>query len=181
MDSITKKCVKCGVEKNLSDFNVAPLGKDGFRTDCKACQKERNRLWRIEHKDIQEACRASWKERHPTYNIDYYIANKEAVTERNKQWRKSRPDKVTEYNHKRRSRINENGGVITEKEWLDILEKFEYKCVCCGVDNQKLTLDHIVPISRGGANVADNVQPLCGTCNRKKGTKTIDYREKQRK
>ena len=42
---------------------------------------------------------------------------------------------------------------------------------------KKLTVDHIVPVSLGGKNTIDNLQPLCLTCNSKKHNKIIDYRD----
>lgn len=41
-------------------------------------------------------------------------------------------------------------------------------CACCGSTNN-LTIDHIIPISRGGKNERSNVQVLCEPCNLKKG------------
>lgn len=48
-------------------------------------------------------------------------------------------------------------------------------CLCCGVGG-KLTVDHVVPLSKGGHDGVDNIQPLCLRCNQKKGAQSTDYR-----
>lgn len=44
------------------------------------------------------------------------------------------------------------------------------RCRQCGSTHQ-LHFDHVIPVSRGGANTAANVQLLCGSCNRAKSAK----------
>jgi 5-methylcytosine-specific restriction endonuclease McrA len=46
------------------------------------------------------------------------------------------------------------------------------KCVQCG-STEDLHFDHKVPWSRGGTNTVNNIQLLCGTCNRRKGADDI--------
>jgi len=43
-------------------------------------------------------------------------------------------------------------------------------CRKCGAKN-KLTVDHIIPLSKGGSNDDDNFQILCISCNQNKGAK----------
>lgn len=47
-----------------------------------------------------------------------------------------------------------------------------YTCRGCGTSSG-LQVDHIQPVSRGGANNLSNLQLLCGTCNRRKSAKWV--------
>jgi CRISPR/Cas system Type II protein with McrA/HNH and RuvC-like nuclease domain len=49
-----------------------------------------------------------------------------------------------------------------------IREKWEYKCAYCGSE-EKLTIDHIVPQSKGGMDFTKNVVCCCHSCNQDKG------------
>jgi len=60
-----------------------------------------------------------------------------------------------------------------------VYKRDEYECLKCGEKNiDKLTLDHIIPLCKGGNNSINNLQTLCEKCNGWKGRKTIDYRKK---
>jgi hypothetical protein len=52
-----------------------------------------------------------------------------------------------------------------------IYKRDGHKCVYCGA-NKNLTIDHVLPKSRGGTNRWTNLVTCCGTCNRKKGDRT---------
>jgi hypothetical protein len=49
-----------------------------------------------------------------------------------------------------------------------VFERDGGRCVECG-GNFDLQYDHVIPFSLGGATTVDNLQLLCGDCNRKKG------------
>ena len=57
----------------------------------------------------------------------------------------------------------------------DIYIRDGYQCLRCGSKDQ-LTIDHIVPVVKGGTNDFDNLQTLCRSCNCQKQTKIADYR-----
>jgi len=68
-------------------------------------------------------------------------------------------------------------GSHTFGEWENLKKQYDFTCPCCNKQEPeiKLTEDHIVPVSRGGSNNIENIQPLCVSCNSKKNTKIIYY------
>lgn len=68
-------------------------------------------------------------------------------------------------------------GQFAKVDWERLKKKYNYTCPSCGVNDKKssLTIDHIVPITKGGSNHIHNIQPLCKACNSKKQTKIIHY------
>ena len=49
-----------------------------------------------------------------------------------------------------------------------------WRCVYCGEGGGRLTLDHVVPRSRGGDSVWENVVTSCAPCNLRKGNRLLD-------
>ena len=49
-----------------------------------------------------------------------------------------------------------------------------WRCVYCGQNGGRLTLDHVVPRSRGGESVWENVVTSCAPCNLRKGDRLLD-------
>lgn len=78
---------------------------------------------------------------------------------------------------RRKARKLGNGGSHTIDDWKMIKEKYNFTCPSCHRQEPeiKLTEDHIIPLSKGGSDGIENIQPLCISCNVKKHTKTIKY------
>jgi len=85
-------------------------------------------------------------------------------------WQKNKRNRVLK-------RIKEEGLSHTFGEWEDLKAQYGYTCPCCGASepDSPLTIDHITPLSRGGSDIIENIQPLCLPCNMKKHTKVIKY------
>jgi len=87
------------------------------------------------------------------------------------------PDYRRFNNLRRCCRKKGNGGSHSLEEWKLLKKKFNNTCPCCGISEPiiKLSEDHIIPLSKGGSDSIDNIQPLCLACNMKKHTKIIRY------
>jgi 5-methylcytosine-specific restriction endonuclease McrA len=74
-------------------------------------------------------------------------------------------------------RKKEAEGTHTVIEWETLLAQYNWTCPCCGLRESDvvLTEDHIIPLSKGGSNNIENIQPLCRSCNSRKRTKTIKF------
>lgn len=68
---------------------------------------------------------------------------------------------------------------ISDVMRLRLLAEAKGRCALCGAtkDERPLDIDHIIPRSKGGKTVYENLQVLCSKCNRTKGNKEDkDYR-----
>lgn len=61
---------------------------------------------------------------------------------------------------------------VTVVEWMKIINDFGNRCAYCRKAGQ-MTIDHVVPLSRGGRHSISNLVPACRSCNKQKGSLTI--------
>ena len=66
----------------------------------------------------------------------------------------------------------------TERIWKippvnrrEVLKRDNHSCQYCG-SNKHLTLDHVIPVSKGGQHKWDNVVTACEPCNQRKRDRT---------
>lgn len=122
------------------------------------------------------------------YAKEYRKKNLERIREWYRQYKKAHPENCKRYNKKwrevhrdkcnllsKRYRARKNGaiGSHTLEEWELLKKQYGYKCAICskGEPEIKLEEDHIVPLSRGGSDYIENIQPVCHNCNSAKGVK----------
>lgn len=57
-----------------------------------------------------------------------------------------------------------------------VFRRDRYRCVYCGDKRVILTLDHLIPKSRGGSNCPTNLVAACRVCNERKADFTpLEY------
>jgi hypothetical protein len=90
----TKKCTKCGIEKNFSEFHKCSRHKDGVRGVCKICRKSetiKNREYYHTHKENMIIKKKEWLEKNPNYHKEYgkkyTLTNRDKLNEKQKRWR----------------------------------------------------------------------------------------------
>jgi len=137
--------------------------RETHREEINTKARERRQQDLEHHREIGRKSREKHAEERNAYQRAYGKANR---------------DKLTFYTNTRRARKLEAEGSHTEEEWQDLRAFYNFTCLCCGMQEPeiKLTRDHVIPLTQGGSDSIDNLQPLCARCNSKKNNKHIDYR-----
>lgn len=192
-----KVCVRCG-----SEFRPTGSSQKYCINCKKAASLEVNRDARLERmrarwaahtpedvlhkheyyaKHRDEVLRSSrkWAVEHPDKRLEvqrkYRGGHIEKLSLANSAYKKSHPEKVRQWNEKRRALQYDKTPIaelLTEAQWRDILDQYRHRCAYCGKKSERLTMDHVIPLSKGGKHSANNVVPACQHCNSSKGAKT---------
>lgn len=155
-----KTCVRCHRDLALNAFHRDRSRPDGHFPWCRECCKawkaandspekrrrnaERARLWNLAHPDVLARCIREWGEAHPEAR---------RATTRN-------------YQHRRRS--NTVASDVTRQSWDVLAATFGGRCFWCEQPSERLEMDHVVPVSRGGRHLLSNLVPACRSCNASK-------------
>lgn len=142
--------------------------------------KKRSKEQAVKHKDhisaYQKKYRDCHKEESKKYQHEYYKKYTLYIKDRVSRYAKNNPEKVQVLSENKRARKLGLEDRITHKDWIDLLDKYNHQCLWCGRKGIKLTQDHVIPLSKGGRNVIENIQPLCHSCNSTKHTDIIYFR-----
>ena len=157
-------------------------------------QLKQSSEWAKSHPESRRSSYRKWAAANPDKvkgnKKSYDDTHKEKTSKYGKQYRKDHPEEVKAaldkwrkenavarriHQHTRKTRKTEAGGTYTVAEWTILCKKYGYKCLWCD-KRRKLTADHVIPVSKGGTSNIDNIQPLCGPCNSRKGAKIVDFR-----
>jgi 5-methylcytosine-specific restriction endonuclease McrA len=182
-----KRCPGCHETKAVAEFYKDKLAYDGLNQHCKACVAVRNKAYYdahqeqeraryVEHGDERRAKGAIYRAVHREVMQAYRDATAEHKRIQSRAYYALHPETALKSGRKRRAHRAAVGGTITTSEWNELAWAFGNRCLCCGTKDKPLTMDHVIPLSKGGPHVIANVQPLCQTCNNRKGVREVDYR-----
>jgi 5-methylcytosine-specific restriction endonuclease McrA len=181
MNTISRKEAKAQGRKRFFTGEPCPKGHVSERmvsnSNCVECLRLASAAYHERHRERLIADMREYAKRDAEGNRRR--SREWAANNRGKaaEWKVRNRDRATFHQRNREARKRMNGSDFTLDQWVEIQERFGRCCVCCGEAGVALTVDHIVPVSRGGVDSYENIQPLCRTCNGRKGTQTIDYRE----
>ena len=174
----TKICRTCKKERTVEDFYKLKDALDGRYSDYKVCYCRETGIYSRLHSKEVKAYHKIYDMTHKEEDRLYRKLHSKEIRKRTDDWLCNHPDKDKIYGAKRSALKRNAPGHFTSQEWIDLCDKYGNICLCCR-KKKKLTVDHIVPLSKGGSNYILNIQPLCKHCNCVKGTQTIDYRPKE--
>lgn len=189
-----KSCSRCGVTKPLDAFarnKASPDGRHSVCRECRAIQNKERRakpdydqareaaLSKARYERRKEALATRRRERYAAnreavlaQNREYWLRNTEAQRERCRKWAREHPEAMRLIVRRRRATSYAAEGFHTQADIDSLFMTQRGQCVGCGCDLYAgYHVDHVVPISRGGGDGADNLQLLCPLCNRRKADK----------
>ena len=164
-----KVCSSCSEDFVITEFYADPLSIDGRNSRCKPCCRAATASW------LSRADKQRLKERKQRWHLEH----QELTVFRAKQYRIDHPewarDANARNNRKRRAaKLNAPVNDLTAGEWKILLDEFAGLCAYCGKLMLEPTMDHVVPLSKGGSHTYDNIVPACLSCNSRKRASSAD-------
>ena len=181
-----KVCNNCGRELPVEQFSKRTASKDGLRSKCKECDNINAKQNYEEHKEEKLQYSKQYyqehKEEKQQYQQQYYQENKEEIQQHKKQYNKqyyqTPQGQIVVFNYctKRRQRKEEQGAGINKEQWLEMMNFFDWKCAYSGIlvnTKNNRSIDHIIPIVKGGEHEVWNCVPMDKNLNRSKKDKDM--------
>lgn len=169
---MTCLCKICGATFDANPLWHHPTGVCG-----EECRKQARRINKAKYKktDKGRATRDRWVKSEAFKKNEYlYRQNPTAqkrAAERQRQYLRNsislRQSKKIRDNLRRKA-----PGRFTREELVLRFDMYGNRCQHCGT-TENLTIDHIIPLKLGGTHFIDNIQPLCKSCNPRKGARYV--------
>lgn len=176
-------CVKAAVRENRRNRSEKYAQYERARASL-PYRVEARQEYQETHKERISEYKKRWMEKNAERvaiaRRNYYERNREGVISPSKRWAEGNPEKVrmakADNRRKRRAAKHAGRGNFIAQEFRELCDRYGNRCLCCGDAEALLEADHVVPLTRGGPDDISNIQPLCGSCNRRKFVSITDYR-----
>jgi 5-methylcytosine-specific restriction endonuclease McrA len=168
-----KKCGRCQIAKSRDGFGLNRSRYDGLNNTCRKCSI----AFTYEKYRSDPEFRAAVLSRSSKFYRDNLDRVSKRLARNKKAWLKT--DRGRAYSKRQRYLRRSLPATLTAEEWSMILNWQDHRCAKCKVVFGLFCSphrDHILPASRGGGLVVENVQALCIRCNGGKRDKHEDYR-----
>lgn len=174
--SLFKACSKCGQSKAVTQFKWRGNRFDSW---CKQCYRDNSNQFNKDNADLHRHQSNQYYLNHRGERMDYQRQYTKEHPDQHarwaRSWRKRNPEALRVAQHRRRAIKSQSQGTFTIEQFREMCARYGNVCLKCK-QPKTLTPDHVIPLSKGGSNSIENIQPLCRSCNQSKGTKSIDYR-----
>ena len=159
---IMKKCPKCQIEKEDSEFYKNSKRKDGLRAYCKSCELKMNANKDSKYRETRKQYRQSTY--YKNLKKKYYENNKSKILSENLNWRNSLIGKLNSYIRSANKRNIQ--WELTEEEFSTFWQK---PCYYCNEPIQTIGLDRV---NNQLPYTISNVVSCCSICNTMKMAQT---------
>lgn len=179
-----KFCKTCMAKRNSAiprNKEKQRIVEQRWRENNPEKHREKSRRWYRNNPEAGKAAPRKWNAKHPEklkeYRARTYQNHKESRDARARLWVETHPEETKasriQRNHRRRAKVAQAEGEWNFSEFQSLCEASDNRCYYCHKQVDKLTADHMTPITRGGSNWIENIIPACRSCNSSKGTKTL--------
>ena len=176
-----KEKIKKGKRKHYEENKKEILEKHKqYREEHKEEIREKNKIWHENNKESKKESdrkyRENNKEKIQKDKKRQYVENKEKIKKRAKEYNKNNPHIKFNSHVKRRCLEETQGKGITKEQWLEMMNFFEWKCAYSGIvlGKNNRSVDHIMPLDKGGENEIWNLVPMLINYNSSKHTKDME-------
>jgi len=106
------------------------------------------------------------------YHAAYRARNRKRISMYQSEWRANNSGRLTETQRRRYKRMIESTRVDKVSR-TDLIQAHGSGCYLCDdpLSRATLTMDHVIPLARGGEHTLNNLRPCCGRCNSRKGAR----------
>ena len=157
-----------------------PELRRAYQAAYSVAHRAERKAYRATHKAEAKAYNAAYCAAHKaeakTYSAVYYATHKAQYKASNKAYHTSHVEHRKMYlaSYRAAHREESNNASITRRarkaslpatltcsEWEGIKAAYKYKCAYCGRKFHRLTQDHVIPVSKVGGTIKENIVPAC--------------------